>query len=299
MRTFTEFMTSTDVVVFDGAIGTELERRGLAAPLPLWTGDAAARAPELLHAVHFDHLRAGADVVTANTFRTAPYSLARVGRESDAAALTRDGVAIARAACAAAGRGFVAGSIGPLEDCFHPERVPADAVLRREHARHVRDLVDAGVDLVLIETVSTAREAHAAAEAALVSGLPVFVSLIAAATGGGDLLSGEDLEVAFAHLRALEPGGRQVAGFLVNCTPPPVALAALERMDRPADPRPIGARPNLGRVTAAGSWDPGGATPAEFAAWGVQARALGARLLGGCCGTTPAHIAALATAVRR
>jgi S-methylmethionine-dependent homocysteine/selenocysteine methylase len=292
-------LAARDTIVVDGAIGTELERRGVAAPLPLWTGDAAARAPELLQRIHREYLDAGADIVTANTFRTAPYSLRKVGRDAEAAELTRTSVALARAACREAGRGLVAGSIGPLEDCFHPERVPAPEVLRREHALHARNLADAGVDLILIETVNTAREAHAAAEVGLETGLPVLVSLIPAPAGEGDLLSGEDLEVAFAHLRAFESNGRRIAGFLVNCAPMAVTLAALERMERRTDPRPIGAYPNSGHEKQGGGWVPGGGTPEDFAAWAQAARALGARLLGGCCGTTPAHVAALAAALER
>lgn len=279
-------LSGTDVVLFDGATGTELERRGFAAPLPLWTSDAAARAPELLHAVHVDHLRAGADIVTANTFRTAPYSLAKVGREGEADALTRASVAVARRACVTAGHGFVAGSMSPLEDCFHPERVPAPEILRHEHARHAADLAAAGVDLILVETMGTSREACAAATAAFATGLPVIASLLPAPAGNGDLLSGEDLATALAALRAIESHGRRIAGFMVNCTPPGVALAALERMSGD-DARPVGAAPNAS-----------GVTPAAFAAWGVAARAQGARYLGGCCGTTPAHLAALAAGVR-
>ena len=294
-----EILARRNVVLLDGATGTELERRGFRAPLPLWTGDAALRAPDLLRRIHRDYLEAGADIVTANTFRTAPYTWRALGRERDAAALTARSVALAHEACSEAGRGAVAGCIAPLEDCYHPERVPRPDVVRHEHALHVQHLVESGVDLLLVETMGTAREAHAAAEAALATGLPVLVSFIPGPASGGDLLSGEDLEAALAQLRGLGVDGARVAGFLVNCAPRDVALAALERMDRTGDGRPIGAYANLGAPEAVHGWEWDlEATPQVYAAWARACRERGARILGGCCGTTPEHIRAMARALR-
>jgi S-methylmethionine-dependent homocysteine/selenocysteine methylase len=284
------------MIVLDGATGTELQRRGFATNA-VWTADAAVHAPDLLRQVHLDYLAAGADVVTANTFRTQPWALRAAQRDSEAAELTRRSVALARAACTTAGHGRVAGSMAPLEDCYRPERVPPPEVLRREHALHARHLAAAGVDLVLVETMNTAREAHAAAEAALVAGLRVWVSLILDARTG-DVLSGEDLEVAMAHLRALEVEGRRIDGFALNCTPPAVMLDALQRIARDRDPRPLGAYANASRTDASGAWmtDPE-ATVERFGEWARACRDAGATLIGGCCGTTPAHIRAVRSAL--
>lgn len=297
-RTLEDLLRDRDVVILDGAVGTELERRGVPLPLPVWTGDAAGRAPDVLRGIYLDYLRAGVDVVTACTWRTQPYVLRTVGREAEAAALTRQSVAIARAACVTTGHGLVAGSMGPLEDCYHPERVPAADVLRREHAVHAELVAEAGVDLIMLETMNTSREAHAAAEAALATGLPVLVSLILDPVRG-DVLSGEDLETVSAHLRTLEVEGRLLAGFLVNCAPPATITSALARLDAPRDPRPIGAYANLGLDDGKGGWRPDTRTPPE--AYGERARewrALGARLIGGCCGSTPEHLAAVSRALR-
>jgi S-methylmethionine-dependent homocysteine/selenocysteine methylase len=292
-----ELLATHPVVLLDGATGTELERRGFVTSPPLWTADAAVRAPELLQQVHHDYLAAGAHIVTANTFRTTPYTLRQVGRAAEAASLTAQSVALARAACRSAGHGLVAGCLAPLEDCYHPERVPSAAVLRREHGAHAANLAASGADLLLVETMGTAREALAAAAAALGTGLPVLVSFILHPHGSGDLLSGEDLQVALADVRGLEVGGTRAAGFLVNCTPRALLLAALARMQDARDARPLGAYANAGEPAEHGWKDDPSATPAAYAAWGVHARAHGARLLGGCCGTTPAHIRALASAL--
>ena len=287
-----ELLARSPVVWLDAATGTELERRGLRAPLPLWTADAAVRAPAVLRQVHLDALVAGADSVTANTFRTHPYTLRKAGRAADAAALTLASVEVAREACRLAGRGLVAGSIAPLEDCYHPERVPPPETLRREHALQVRNLTGAGVDLLLIETMNTGREAHAAAELALESGLPVWVSMVLAPDGDGDLLSGEDLEMAFAHLRKLEAHGRRIGAFLVNCVPLATAHAALARLHRPEDSRPVGAYPNALRPDPLAGQVTDGTTPEAFSTWTRAAVELGAGILGGCCGTGPEHIRA-------
>jgi len=293
-RPWHDLLGARAVIVLDGATGTELQRRGVPTPLPLWTADAAVRAADTLRQIHTDYLQAGADIVTANTFRTAPYTMRKLGRsESEAVELTQRSVAVARQACAAFGGGLVAGCMAPLEDCFHPERVPPRDVLLREHAVHAQHLLAAGVDILLVETMGTAREAHDAAEAALETGLPVLVSLVLDPRGDGDPLSGEDLEVAWAHIRALP-----VAGLLVNCAPAHVVTAALERMQWGDETRPLGAYANFGVQNDTDGWTPDTTTPAHE--YGRVARTwcgLGARIVGGCCGTTPDHIRAISRTV--
>ncbi|UCE01374.1 MAG: homocysteine S-methyltransferase family protein [Candidatus Latescibacterota bacterium] len=287
-KRFAQLLDEREVILLDGATGTELQRRGVPTPLPLWTGDAARRAPEVLKQIHLDYLAAGVDVVTANTFRTTPYTMRKLGNADDAVELTQRSVALAREACNEVAHGLVAGSLAPLEDCFHPELVPAHDVLAAEHAAHARNLRDAGVDLLLVETMNTTREAHAAAEAALQTGLPVLVSLILDPQGEGDLLSGEDLDVVWAHIRPLP-----VAGFLVNCSPHRILTKALGRMQWRGDARPIGAYANFGSENVTDGWTPDTTTPAAdygrvVATW----RELGARIIGGCCGTSPEHLRA-------
>ena len=287
-------LASRPVVLLDGATGTELQRRGVQTTAPLWTAEAARDNADLLERIHRDYLEAGADIVTANTFRTTPYTLRALGRDGEAAELTRRSVLVARRACERAGHGLVAGSMAPLQDCFHPERVPAGDVLLREHALHARNLQEAGVDLLLVETMNTAREAHDAALGALETGLPVLVSLILDPQRPGEILSGEDLDVAWAHIRPLP-----VAGFLVNCTPQTQIEAALERMQWSGDSRPIGAYANCGSEGPDGAWVPDTSTPPEaYAQSAALWKSLGARIIGGCCGTTPAHLRAIRDALR-
>lgn len=281
-------LAEKDIVFLDGAMGTELEQRGARFSLPLWSATAVETHPAFLERIHIDSLQAGADIVTANTFRTCPYTLRKAGREADARGLTLATVRYARKACERVGHGIVAGSVAPLEDCYSPDLVPAADVLAREHAAHVRNLVDAGVDLLLVETMNTIREAQVAADAAHATGLPVLVSFVLDPQGDGDLLSGEKLEDAWAALGNL-PGAR-----LVNCTPYATIDLALARIAALGGDVPFGAYANAFGLHLRGCLGEARiATPEEAATWAARWRGLGARIIGGCCYTSPDHIRAI------
>jgi homocysteine S-methyltransferase len=269
------------LIVLDGATGTELERRGARADLPLWSSWALLEAPELLRRIHADYLAAGVDALTAATFRTHARSLAAAGLEARAGELTAAAVRLAREAAGDAA--FVLGSAAPLEDCYHPERVPDAGALAREHAQHARNLVRAGVDAILVETMNTAREAAAAAEAARAAGAEVMVSFVC--DGEGRLLSGEPLSEALDGVRPFAP-----AALGVNCLSPEAAGACLPVLGRSDTPFLV--YPNL----VAGSLH---AAPEAFAEAALRFAAAGAACVGGCCGTTPAHLAALVRRLRR
>jgi len=222
-------------------------------------------------------------VITANTFRTQRRTLARAGMAERAGELTRRAVELARSA--AGERAWVFGSCPPLEDCYHPERVPDDAVLAREHAEHVDHLAEAGVDAILVETINTVREGRAALRAAREAGLPALASFVC--WRGASLLSGEAL--AEAARTAADEGACAV---LVNCLPPSNVAPCLDVLG--AQPLPFGVYPNLGAPEdELGFRRSEELTPGAFADRTAQWAASGARLLGGCCGTTPAHLAAL------
>jgi homocysteine S-methyltransferase len=119
------FLETNDILLLDGATGTELDRRGVDIGLPLWSARAIIDAPEVLGEVHRAYLDAGAGAVTTNTFRTHARSLAKAGMESQAGALTHQAVAIARQACHDSNAdALVLGSVAPLEDCYSPDRCP-------------------------------------------------------------------------------------------------------------------------------------------------------------------------------
>jgi len=276
-------LTERRPLLLDGATGTELERRGVRSDLPLWSSWALLEAPDTLRAIHADYLRAGADALTAATFRTHARSLAAAGLESRAAALTALAVRLAREAAAPAQRpAFVLGSAAPLEDCYHPERVPDDAALAREHAAHARHLVAAGVDAILAETMNTLREAVAAARAAREAGADALVSFVCGADAR--LLSGEPLAEALDAVASLGP-----LALGVNCLPPQAVAPCLEPLRRSGAPFLVYA--NLDAPGAPLRAAPEDASPEAYAAYALGWVRAGAACVGGCCGTTPAHVA--------
>jgi S-methylmethionine-dependent homocysteine/selenocysteine methylase len=282
-------------ILLDGATGTELNRRGVSTDLPLWSARALLEAPAVLGAVHADYARAGAEVITADTFRTHRRSLARSGQGQRAAELTRLAVSLARAAAqqAAPERAiFIAGSQAPLEDCYSPELVPPQAECEQEHAEMARNLAEAGADLILVETMNTIREAVAATRAARATGLPVLTSFVCRTDGR--LFSGESVTGA---VQAIAPLG--VAGLLINCTPSatihqPFAELLAAARGQPAVPPIRGLYANIGHTNDIDGWTAThDVTPLEYARLASSWLRQGANLVGGCCGTTPAHIAAL------
>jgi len=280
-------------MLLDGATGTELERAGIESGLPLWSAHALLEAPQVVCEIHRRYVEAGAEVLTANTFRTQRRTLARAGLGARDAELTRLAVALAREAVDQAGQRaacvYVAGSLPPLEDCYRPDLVPDTASLEREHSRQAGLLADAGVDLILIETMNTLREALAAVGAARAAGLPSAVGFVS--WERDRILSGESLREAGS--RVLEAGA-QVVG--VNCVPPSSLPDALDSLDELGAPLLLS--PNLGEPDEAGGFVSSDSSGPEALGRAVAPWLAGSSpavaLVGGCCGTTPAHIAALA-----
>ena len=200
-------------LLLDAALGTQLERRGAAGPPPLWSAEALLRDPKAVSALHEAEVAAGAEILTANTFRTHRRTLAKAGRERDAPFWTQRAISLARKAARGAARPvFVAGSLSPLEDCYRPELVPDDAALAAEHGAQADELARAGADAILVETHNTVRELAAAARAAKATGLPVIASIVT--DGAGRLLSGEPIAAAVEALSRISPDA-----LAINCVP--------------------------------------------------------------------------------
>ncbi len=275
-------------ILLDGATGTELERRGVPAGLPLWSSHALLDAPEVVGEIHRDYVQAGCQWITANTFRTQRHVLEKSGLGHEDERLT--GFAIELAAAARPGGG-VLGSAPPLEDCYRPDLVPADSVLAKAHGRHCRLLAEAGADGIWVETHNTVREAVAASVAAAETGLPFLVSFVC--DPAGRLLSGETLEDGLQAVAPLRP-----VAVGVNCLPPSAVDACLSSLRAAGPPWFVAA--NLGPPASEGSFERANSVdPESFAGLAEGWLETGATLVGGCCGTTPAHLAAVASALSR
>jgi S-methylmethionine-dependent homocysteine/selenocysteine methylase len=276
-------------VVLDGALGTEIERRGGDASLPLWSARALLEDPALVARIHRDYVEAGAEILVADSFRTQARSLAHAGLAGRAGELCALAVRLTREAAEQAARPcWVAGSAPPLEDCYRPDLVPGEDALRREHAAHAANLVAAGADLLFLETMNTVREARAALVSAREAGAEAVVSFVCGAAPDARLLSGEPLAEALAAVAPLAP-----LAVGVNCLPPRAAAACLPALARSGLPFMVYA--NLGAPTPDGGFRRSDdLTPEAFADEASRWLDAGACAVGGCCGTTPAHVAAIA-----
>jgi S-methylmethionine-dependent homocysteine/selenocysteine methylase len=280
-----------DILLLDGPTGTELQRRGIDTTLPLWSARALLTAPEVVEQIHLDYIAAGADVVTTNSFRTNRRAMERSGLAGESERLTRLSVDMARRAIERSGRTgiIVAGSDAPVEDCYAPDLVPSNEELREEHEEHIRWLVEAGCDLVKIETMNTLREAAIACEAASALGSPFMISVVADMKGE-NILSGEPLYEAVQQLHRYGPDG-----ILVNCSSPRSVLRAVEVIARAHDDLGAGWRfggyANSGEPDPVVGWNAVKSLPVDLFCTAVQGMlALGATVIGSCCGTTPEYI---------
>lgn len=272
-----------ELLLLDGATGTELNRRGVDTGLPLWSANALTHDTGLktLREIHLDYLKAGADVLTTNTFRT--HRRVLVGKGYDARELTRRAVATAQEAVAEFGQpARVAGSVAPLEDCYRPDLVPPDDECRAEHSERIQHLVEAGVDLLLIETMTSIREAVIAAEFATSTGRPTWVSFVC--DREGRILSGESLAVAAERLMPL---GVNALG--VNCGPAHTLAKPLAELRAICGPDfPLIAYGNIGYADEKDGWvNTDAVDPENYLHY---AQTWPTQIVGGCCGTTPEHI---------
>jgi len=280
----------TRVLLADGATGTELHDRGVpgSACLDFINVDN----PDLVQALHDDYIAAGADIIETNTFGANRIKLGRYGLADRARDVNLRGVAIAREACRGVGREvFVGGAVGPVDVGLPAAGDVTLKQARRAFREQIEALVEGGVDLLMLETFSTLAETREALLAAReVTEAPVVAQLTF--QRDGRTWSGEEPGEVVRELHAL---GADVVG--VNCVPgPQVALEIIERMAAAAPVR-LSAQPAAGhpRVSEQAVRYP--ATPKSFAEYVPRLVAAGASIVGGCCGTTPDHIAAMRRAL--
>jgi homocysteine S-methyltransferase len=285
---FLERLHDGPVIVADGGMGSIL---AAAVPRLRCPEEANLKAPEAVVNVHLGFIRAGAELVEANTFGANRRKLAALLLDDDLAAIVEAGVKLAREARDVSGTPvLVAGSIGPLGDVEGGSGGEGAFELFAEQARL---LAGRGVDLFMVETFFDVSELVIAIEAVQsVSSLPIVAQLTF--DEEAETLAGWSAATAFSELRH-----RGVAAIGANCgIGPQAALAALQEMSAVADGMPLTAQPNVGMpARSAGRLVFPNATPDYFAEFAAQARSLGARVVGGCCGTTPAQIAAIRAAV--
>lgn len=276
-------------VLLDGALATELERHGADLNDPLWSARLLLEAPESIEAVNVDYLKAGADVATTATYQATYEGLADRGLdEAEASQLLRLAVDIARRACTRQGRGLVVASIGCYGAYLHDgSEYRGDYGLSRNelmdfHRKRLRVLLEAGPDLVAFETIPCLVEAEAIVELLdELADVPAWISF--SCRNDTEVSHGEP----FADCAHIVGASRQVIAVGVNCTPPQ-HVSSLLRAASEATTKPLAVYPNIGEGWDAANhrWIP---AEEEFSLVDhvEEWLTLGARLLGGCCRTTP------------
>lgn len=281
------------ILVGDGATGTQLQSLGLRP------GDSGllwnSVAPDRVGEVHRRYLDAGADLLTTNTFSGTALALAAHGLEARAAELNRAGAALARAI--AGERAFVLGDIGPCGGLLEPYGdTPSEVASAAFHAQALA-LLEGGADALLIETMSDPAEAALALAAARAAGATyvIVTYTFQHSPAGFRTMMGSDIVATLAAVSTADLVG---ANCGTELSLDDYAGLATELVAA-ANGRPVIVQPNAGSPV----FDQGNVryrtSAGEFGQAGKRFAGAGARIVGGCCGTGPAHIAALAAALGR
>ncbi|MFO0933878.1 MAG: bifunctional homocysteine S-methyltransferase/methylenetetrahydrofolate reductase [Planctomycetota bacterium] len=277
-------------VVCDGAMGTQLYARGVY--LNRCYDEVNLTAPDLVEGVHRDYVRAGAEVLETNSFGANPVKLHKHGLADRTEEINRRAAEIARRAAGDAV--LVVGAMGPLGIRMEPWGATSLGEAQASFARQARALAEAGVDGFCLETFGDLTEIHAAILACreVAPELPVIAQMTVDREGVG-LFGARPEDFG----RRLDAWGADVIG--VNCSVgPQVMLGVLERL-RTATSKPLAVQPNAGPPREVDGRTMFLCTPDYLEKSARRFLEAGARLLGGCCGTTPEHVRALAKAVKR
>jgi methionine synthase I (cobalamin-dependent)/5,10-methylenetetrahydrofolate reductase len=277
-------------VLCDGAMGTQLYARGI--PYERCFDELNLSEPDLVQQIHRDYISAGAEVIETNTFGANRFKLGRFGLDQKVRDINFRGVKIAREAREVSGQPvFLAGAVGPIGQPLAPIGAISFGEARAAFRQQIEALLEAGADLLILETFPDLDELRQAVQAAReVCELPIIAQL-SFAEDGKTLTGSAPAEVASA-LRELG-----VSAFGVNCgLGPQLAFDVVRQMAVSPDV-PLSAQPNAGFPSRSEGRYLYFSTPEYFADYARRFAEAGVRLIGGCCGTTPQHTTAMRQAL--
>lgn len=302
MGALKELLATGRTIILDSAMGTELQQRGCNVKLPLWSAAALFEKPDTVRHIHIDNIDTGADIITTNTFRTqrrtyekanfiynnTDFAVTAKHFTTDAVDLAKDAIMIA----AEENEVLIAGCIAMLEDCYRPDLTPDTDTLCTEHYEHMKNLADAGVDIFIAETLTSIREISAILNQIHKFELDHIISITP--RNDRELFSGEPLSEAVSIINKYSPDV-----LCVNCIHPHMVEPVLNYLKKLTD-IPLGAYANIGDPNY--KFDPKhkegdpmkrSVTPEEYFKYAQKWKAIGARVIGGCCGTNPLYISKL------
>jgi 5-methyltetrahydrofolate--homocysteine methyltransferase len=287
VRPLAERLAAGDVLVGDGAMGTMLFQRDLAPGDP--PESVTLSRPRILEEIARLYLDAGADLVETNTFGGSPLRLALHGLDAQTEAVNRDAVRAARRAVG--DRAYVVGSCGPSGRLLEPYGDTSPDAMAESFRRQMAALIGAGVDAVCVETMTDLAEAEVAIRAAKAVSptTPVLATMTFDPTPRGyHTVMGVSVEAA---ARGLAAAGADAVGS--NCGNGIEHMVAIAREFRRHTTLPLVIQANAGLPRSAHGKTVYDETPEFMADKARELLAIGVGVIGGCCGTTPAHIAAL------
>lgn len=290
MKKLSELLKEQSIVLLDSAMGTELINRGADTSLPLWSARALIEAPDVVRQIHIDNINSGADIITTNTFRTqrrtfekANYNYNGLDFTETAKELTNIAVDIAEDARMESDKEvLIAGCIAPLEDCYHPELVPDTDTLCTEHDEHINNLIDAGVDLLWAETMGTVKEISAVVNQLHKTDKEYCISMLC--KNDKELYSGELIKDAVSIIEKFSP-----VAILINCIHPSAVEKIILQLKKMTE-KPLGVYANIGDPDKKSNELVKTVPPDEYFEYVKHWIALGVKIIGGCCGTTPDYI---------
>lgn len=282
---------SKKTLLADGAMGTMLHARGIG--FDKCFDELNLTNPVAVAEIHREYIEAGAELIITNTFSANRFKLRKHGLQADVAEINRAGVELVKRVVAAAYKDvLIAGDVGPLGVRIAPYGRVKPEEAREAFAEQIRALAEAGADLIVIETMSDLYEIQEAIKAAKEScSLPVVAS-VTFTRDDRTLLGDAPAKVA----RRLADTGADVIG--VNCSGGPSQLLRILKQMRQAVPNgKFWVKPNAGWPEQVGGRIMYPADAEYFGDYALSFRAAGANIVGGCCGTTPQHIASMKKAL--
>ena len=277
-----------EVVVLDGAMGTELERRGVPMDDAAWSAAALITHPDTVREVHEDFVRAGADVITTNTFATARHVLEPAGMGKRLRELNVRAVALAREARNVANEPVsIAGSISTFTARYDYSYEPLAEKARANYREQAEVLAESGVDVLALEMMRDIEQTTYAVEAAASTGLPLWLGFSCKTTDDGTVVLWDGENTLVEALERIPLSGVSVLTIMHTLTEdtPPALREVTQRWSGP-----VGAYPHSGEFIMP-NWQFIDMISAEdFATEAEGWLDLGARIVGGCCGIGPEHV---------
>ena len=271
-------------LILDGAMGTELMRRGIELPLPLWSSMSNIDQYNQVINIHKDYIESGSDVITTNTFRTTPRTFIKAGysiNEAEIISKQCSNMAIKAAKYAANNENIlIAGSVAPLEDCYEPDDFPGKEIAKKEFQFIIDRIIKSGVDILLFETMGNYEEIESVLEASNDINIQRWLSIVL--KNKNSILDGTELQkvVELANKNKIDK-------VLINCTPINIISEALDKFLEFWKGN-WGVYPNAGENMPTKNGEFVSKLDDESFCKAIQDYiALGASVVGSCCGSTP------------